>query len=233
MKYLKTFSIAFLTLAFILSVSLSIILGLSTNYGMVFKDNTRGREKIIARTEVEFENVNYFNYKTKLDEEHYVIGQILCQNLEAMQCKIVEKKYNKAGTQLEVSYMPGDGYKYTVKDTLKTKRVYENTHINEIIETYTENFILGAYDLIQEEYSSGDSYLTYKTRLKVDFSQFELRKNIKLEQKEKETKTVVEYEVNGKDCLEKISYENGDYLEVKKKETALSFPKFDDFVLEG
>lgn len=231
MKVFKKILIILGLIIFILSISLSIMLAMSTTYGMVLKDNPNARKKIVSKTEQSIDDKFYVSYKNIKDSEgSYVQGQIACVVLEDdFDCKMIEKEYDKSNALVRTNYMPGDDFKYVLEGENKSKTTYYDADIQNEATIKVSKFIVDLRLLLQENDEKYDYDIDFKTKLKLDFSNFELDKIINVTTTHAEKVETKIMEVNGQDCVEKIIYDDGGYIEFKGQALVLNFPSFEDY----
>jgi len=223
-------------IAFIFSVSVSVIFMLSSTNKLMFKDNVDSRLKLYYSSYYNLTNSKNYTIvsENKYGEDQRSEDKITCsldfESQKLNNCSQISYLYNSDGSIARTSYFPGDGFKYSIEGTTKTKVAYTN----ESLQNYFLSLVSGAsyylnyvvYDILVPTESE---FSKYDTDIKFDFNTFSFLKNMDLKIEKDADKFSVSYTFDGKDRLTNISMEEGISLNISYKKTNFQFPSFNGY----
>lgn len=232
------------------SIGLSISVYASSSFKLVFKEDLNIRKKIEENTLVTLNNTKEnrglsFEHNYYIDANNYVEESIHCvyevvEQEKATVCQWLEKIYNVSVDENEkkifklsrTSFINGDNYMYTTDGINKTKKVSSGKDLinttNELLTLYL-SYINHIDDFSDEK---RNKFVEYNISLDFRFNSFKLYKNISYIKIENRVKTKINYIVDHKDRISRISLEDGMALSFKYGDYKLILPSTDGYVTE-
>lgn len=222
-------------LIFIVSVCFNVVLGLSSDYSLVFKDSGVKRRQLANRAAIYIQNATKYTFED-YDSENKTKAIVSCvkdneKTSDNLTCEQITYVYNDSNEVVKTVYFPNDGYKYISEGDSKTKMAIERT----VVTNYASSLYIGSaiylyYMLYDTEKHNQTSTSDFKTKLNFDFNKFSLTRNVSFKIKQSETQILdVSLVFNNDDKLLSMKSENNE-LSIKYDTTKLNFPSFNSFV---
>jgi hypothetical protein len=202
----------FLSIVFVLSIILNIILGSSSTTFSIFSNKKKAFAEMYYTSFIALSNFNSITVESTMPytaemgytSKDKLTCKIVKENDSAeYKCQMISKLYNSESDLVKTSYFPGDGYKYTAENNTYIKTAYDN----ENLVYYLSAFISGATNNLNYlllDSASAETYSLKTTKgLYFDLNSFSLNKKASASYGEGEGKNTIKYKCNSRD---RISY---------------------------
>lgn len=222
-------------LIFIVSVCFNVVLGLSSDYSLVFKDSGVKRRQLAYRAAFYVKGTAKYTFED-YDSENKTRAIVSCvkdneKTDDNLTCEQITYVYNDSKEVVKTVYFPNDGYKYVSEGDSKTKVAVNSS----VVTNYAFSLYMGSlYYLHYLSYDTETPNQTvvsdFKTKLNFNFNKFSLTRNVTFKIKQSETASLdVNLVFDNNDKLLSLKSENNE-LSIKYDTTKLNFPSFSSFV---
>ena len=240
---MRTYSTALKILfivALLLSVSCSIILGISASSTLA--NTVSSRREVYYKAALKLDSSKSITLTATMPTDptdingQFTLDTYSCSKNDkaSYDCTLISKLYDKDAKLIKTSYFPGDGYKYTkVEGEEKgTKQPYENTQIASSF----SNFYLGPMTylaILSYDRKTIDDYkIKYSSDITFDFNSFSLLKGINVEYMSSGVLQQFEFDFNKNNHLTDLFYKNmNSKCSIKYSKTNLKFPNLTNYLV--
>lgn len=253
MKIFKRILLVLFIVAFVLSITLNVVLGLSTTNKLIFDSSNKESLRKIYYTA---------SYKLQDSKEHSMIyefngyeGETSMRYKYDLSCSkngdnsALEFKCTQIGTANSIdgtvsrtTYFPGDDSKYVDTGASQTKDDYANTNLSAFSTQMTSKAIVAIYTYTEKvltDETITDPSSIIKASVKFDLRTFSLTKTITTTITESSNTIVCTMMFDGEDRLTSISLFAGENstsnysLKIKYENTQHTFPELSNYKKEG
>ncbi len=225
----------FFVVVFVVSICLNVILGLSSDYSLVLKDNGTKRRQLANRAVLQLNNAGKVTFED-YNGDNKTKAIVSCVNdtektTDNLTCEQITYVYDDNNEVTKTVYFPGDGYKYVIDGDSKTKVAADDSAIT----TYVSGLYMGSivylyYMYYDTERPSQEYVSNFKTKLNFNFSNFLLTRNVSYDIKSSEDQTTkATLSFDSKDKLLAMKSGNSE-LKIKYNTTKFNYPSFNTFV---
>lgn len=235
MRFFNKLLKSLFVICFILSICLGVVLFTSSNYSLIFKDDSTKRLQLAQTASFHFKeglNLSFDNY----DESTKTRAIVTCYlpqsdaTSASLKCEEITYVYDDDKNITKTVYFPGDGYKYVLEGESKTKEVVAT----DVVENYYMSLYYGAsYNLY---YMTYDFYRADKkdkiecsSKLNFNFNTFAITKDVTFSIKDETFSVNSKLTFDSEDKLIEL-VSNNNTLKIKYAKEKISFPSFSNYL---